>query len=54
MSIDTMIEDAVFSFEMEGFEIDEEMKQRGRMLLEGKITMEEYIQLSKKRIGITD
>lgn len=52
MSIDKAIENSAASVEMEGFSIDEQCKNWCRQLLQGELTMEEYIVLVKQRIGV--
>lgn len=53
MSIDKAIENSAASVEMEGYKIDEQCKDWCRKLLQGEITMEEYIVLVKQRAGVT-
>lgn len=53
MSIDKAIENSAASVEMEGYQIDEQCKDWCRKLLQGEITMEEYIVLVKQRAGVT-
>ena len=45
MSIDKAINNAAASVEIEGYHIDEQTKEWVRLLLEEKITMDEYIAL---------
>ena len=52
MSIDKAIENAAASVEMEGYRIDEQCKEWCRKLLNGQLTMEEYIVLVKQRAGV--
>ena len=52
MSIDKAIENSAASVEMEGYHIDEQCKDWCRKLLQGEITMDEYIVLVKQRVGI--
>lgn len=52
MSIDKAIENAVASVEMEGFSIDEHSKELCRKLLNNEISMEQYISLVKKSVGV--
>lgn len=52
MSIDKAIENSAASVKMEGFEIDEQCKVWCRKMLQGEITMEEYIVLVKTRAGV--
>jgi hypothetical protein len=52
MSIDKAIEISAASVEMEGYHIDERCKDWCRQLLQGKITMEEYIVLVKQQAGV--
>ena len=53
MSIDKAIENSAASVEMEGYHIDEECTDWCRKLLQGELTMEEYIVLVKQRAGVT-
>ncbi|MBQ6067459.1 MAG: antitoxin VbhA family protein [Clostridia bacterium] len=53
MSIDKAINNAAASVEIEGYHIDEQTKEWVRLLLEEKITMEEYIALVMKQTGVT-
>jgi hypothetical protein len=53
MSIDKAIENSAASVEMEGFRIDEQCKDWCRKLLNGELSMEEYIVLVKQRAGVT-
>ena len=41
------------SVEMEGYRIDEQCKDWCRKLLQGELTMEEYIVLVKQSAGVT-
>ena len=52
MSIEKAIANATASIEMEGFQINEQCKEWCRSLLQGEITMEEYIVLVKQRAGV--
>ncbi len=52
MSIDKAIENAAASVEMEGYQIDTQVKDWCRRLLEQRITMEQYIQLVKQKAGV--
>ena len=52
MSIDTAINNAAASVEMEGYSIDEQCKYWCRQVLENKITMEQYIQLVLEDVNI--
>ena len=52
MSIDRAINNSAASVEMEGFLIDEQCKDWCRKLLQGELTMEEYIDLVKEKSGI--
>lgn len=52
MSIEKAIEIAAASTEMEGFRIDEQSKEWCRQLLQGEITMEQYIHMAKKKAGV--
>lgn len=53
LSIDKAIENSAASVEMEGYQIDEQCKDWCRKLLQGELTMEEYIVLVKQRAGVT-
>ena len=53
MSIDKAIENSAASVEMGGFRIDEQCKDWCRKLLNGELSMEEYIVLVKQRAGVT-
>lgn len=53
MSIDKAIENSAASVEMEGFRIDEQCIDWCRKLLNGELSMEEYIVLVKQRAGVT-
>ena len=53
MSIDKAINNAAASVEIEGYHIDEQTKEWVRLLLEEKITLEEYIALVMKQTGVT-
>lgn len=52
MSIDKAIENSAASVEMEGFVIDDQCKNWCRQLLQGELTLEEYIILVKQRFGV--
>lgn len=52
MSIDKAIANAAASVTMEGYVVDEQCKEWCRSLLQGEITMEEYIVLVKQRAGV--
>ena len=52
MSIDRAIKNAAASVEMEGYHIDEQTKEWVRLLLEEKITIDEYIARVLKRAGV--
>lgn len=52
MSIDKAIENSAASVAMEGYLIDEQCKEWCRKLLQGELTMEEYIVLVKKLAGV--
>ena len=54
MSIEKAIANATASLEMEGFQVDKKSMDLCRKLLEGKITMEEYIAIVKTEAGVTD
>lgn len=51
--IEKAIRTATASLEMEGFTIDEQNKDLCRMLLRKEITMEQYIELLKQKVGVT-
>lgn len=51
--IEKAIKTATASLEMEGFSIDEQNKDLCRMLLRKEITMEQYIELLKQKVGVT-
>lgn len=51
-SIEKSIKNAAASVEMEGFQIDEQSKEWCRQLLRKEITMEQYILLVKKKVGL--
>ena len=53
MSIDKAIKNSAASVEMEGYQIDDQCKAWCRQLLQGELTMEEYIVLVKQRAGVT-
>ncbi len=52
MSIDKAIKNSAASVEMEGYYIDEQCKEWCRKLLQGELSMEEYIVLVKQRAGV--
>lgn len=52
MSIEKAIKIAAASTEMEGFRIDEQNKEWCRQLLQGEITMEQYIRMAKEKAGV--
>lgn len=52
MSIEKAIEIAAASVEMEGFKIDEKSREWCHLFLQGKISIEQYILLTKDRIGV--
>lgn len=51
-TLDTLIGNAAASVEMEGFCINEQSKNWCKQLLQNKITMNEYIELVKKKAGV--
>lgn len=51
--IEQSIKNATASLLMEGFSIDEKAKAWCKMLLNGEITLEEYIALVKEKAGVT-
>lgn len=53
MSVNEAIENAVSSLRMEGYEIDAESKDMCKMLLEKKISFEQYVALVKKKSGVS-
>ena len=53
MSIDLAIENSAASVEMEGFIIDDQCKDLCRKLLQGDLTMDEYIAFVKRKAGVT-
>ncbi len=50
-TLDRMIENAATSVEMEGYIIDEQVKDLCRHLMSGDITMAEYITEIRRRAG---
>lgn len=52
MSVDKAIGNAIASVKMEGYQIDNECVQWCKMLLEKKISMEQYIALVKQKTGV--
>lgn len=52
MSTDKVIENAVASVEMEGYQVDNECIQWCKKLLENEISMEQYIALVKQKTGV--
>lgn len=52
MSIEKAIEIAAASVEMEGFKIDEKSREWCQLFLQGEISMEQYILLTKDKIGV--
>jgi len=52
MSIEKAIQNAVASVQIEGFITDAESVNWCKELLEGKIDLEQYILLAKKKAGI--
>ncbi len=53
MSVDTAIENASASLTMEGFSIDQKAKELVRLVLENKMTTEEYIAIIKQKAGVS-
>ena len=49
MSTDKVIENAVASVKMEGYQVDDECVQWCRKLLGNEITMEQYVALVKQK-----
>lgn len=52
MSIEKAIKIAAASVEMEGFKIDEKSREWCQLFLQGEISMEQYILLTKNKIGV--
>ena len=52
VSIEKAIKIAAASVEMEGFKIDEKSREWCQLFLQGKISMEQYILLTKNKIGV--
>ena len=52
MSTDKVIENAVASVKMEGYQVDDECVQWCRKLLGNEITMEQYVALVKQKTGV--
>ena len=52
VSIDKAIANSAASLAMEGYHIDEQCRDWCRQLLQGKLTIEEYIALVKESAGI--
>lgn len=52
MSTDKVIENAVASVKMEGYQVDNECIQWCKKLLENEISMEQYIALVKQKTGV--
>ena len=52
MSTDKVIENAVASVKMEGYQVDDECVQWCRKLLSNEITMEQYVALVKQKTGV--
>ena len=53
MSVDIAIENASASLTMEGFSIDQKAKELVRLVLENKMTTEEYIAIIKQKAGVS-
>ncbi len=53
MSIDTAIENTTASLTMEGFSVDQKAKELVRVVLENKMTTEEYITIIKQKAGVS-
>lgn len=51
-SLDKNIENAVASIEMEGFHLDYQSKALCKKLLSKEISMEEYLNLLKQKVGV--
>ena len=51
-SIERTIANAVASVEMEGFHVDEDCRNWCQMLLDGKITFQQYLENAKKKFGV--
>ena len=52
VSTDKVIENAVASVKMEGYQVDNECIQLCKKLLENEISMEHYIALVKQKTGV--
>lgn len=52
VSTDRVIENAVASVKMEGYQVDNECIQWCKKLLENEISMEQYIALVKQKTGV--
>lgn len=52
VSIEKAIEIAAASVEMEGFKIDEKSREWCQLFLQGEISIEQYILLTKDKIGV--
>ena len=52
VSTDKVIENAVASVKMEGYQVDNECIQWCKKLLENEISMEQYIALVKQKTGV--
>ncbi len=51
-ALNTLIENAAGSVEMEGFLVDEQSKKWCRQLINNEITFAKYIELVKAKVGI--
>lgn len=52
-ALNQMIESAASSVEMEGYSIDSQSKTWCKQLIKNEITMSEYIELVKRKAGVT-
>ena len=52
MSTDKVVQNAVASVKMEGYQVDDECVQWCKNLLDNKISMEQYIALVKQKTGV--
>lgn len=52
MSIDKAIKSAIASVQIEGYNVDNECVEWCKLLLENKLSMEQYISLIKQKSGV--
>ncbi|MEE0957152.1 MAG: hypothetical protein UH734_03575 [Ruminococcus sp.] len=52
-ALNQMIESAASSVEMEGYSIDSQSKTWCKQLIKNEITMSEYIELVKRKAGVS-